>query len=295
MTIIIVLQTMKRSLDFFAKDGYVLSGLLFEPDKHPQGAILLCPGLGIPKEFYAKYGAYLADEGYLTLLFDYRGIGEQVSQESDERVNLQNWGLEDIPGALTYLNENYPKLKITMIGHSVGGQVAGLIINHHLVDRFIFIATTGGYWPIFDFRMKLLSWFMFNVHIPITTRIFGYLPPSLTYRGVRIAKGVALEWAYWSRQKKYISALFGKEIKHNYYKEIKHRIDWIWSLDDEISVPAAVQSMMDYYTNATIINHPIDPSSLGIAKIGHAGFFTSSCKEKLWRFPLDLIEQGELN
>lgn len=285
---------MKRHLIIKATDNHSLSAILCEPKSTAKGSILLCTGLGIPKEFYEKYLVFLGEQGYTALLFDYRGINpKDTSTSNDSSINLRNWGLKDMVGATYWLHEHYPKQKIYLFGHSIGGQVAGLMENHALIERFFFFCSTTGFPSIFHFPLNMFSWFMFYLHIPITARLFGYMPPSLTYRGVRIAKGVALEWADWSRQKKYIAAFFGKTISKNYYQDIQQSIDWIYFKDDPIASKKAIRSMMDYYKHAAIQSHLLAPNNLGLPRIGHSGFFTSKAK-KLWRFPLELIEEQKV-
>ena len=109
-------------------------------------------------------------------------------------MNLRNWGIQDMVGGLDWLKTTYPSQKIYFFGHSIGGQIAGLMKNHHLVERFIFFSSVTGHSSDFDFPLNLFTIFMYYIHLPITTRLFGYMPKILTYRGVSIAKGVALEW-----------------------------------------------------------------------------------------------------
>ena len=272
-------------------DGLFLSASLFEPSESAKGIILVCPGLGIPKSFYEKYCQFTASKGYITLIFDYRGIEETFLHSKDPRINLRNWGIHDIPSVLDWLHQRYPNQKIYYFGHSIGGQVAGLIPNHHLIERFFFVSSTTGHPTIFDFPLNIFSWFMYYIHIPITTKLFGYLPKSLTYRGVAIAKGVACEWSTWSKKRDYIQAFLGDEIPNHFYHEITQRIDWIYFADDQIATERAVQSMMDYYTNATIHSHFFEPSKMGLPRIGHAGFFHPKAGKTLWEFPLRLIEE----
>lgn len=279
---------MKEFLTIPALDGYPLKLCTFFPRREVKGAILLCPGLGIPKEYYNDYCSFLAEERYAVVVFDYRGIGKEEEQ-SEYEINLRNWAILDIPGVLNWVDGQFPDKKIYLFGHSIAGQMAGLIPNHKLVERFVFISSTGGYWTQFDFPLNLLTLFMFWFHVPLTARLFGYMPPSLTYRGVGIAKGVALEWAAISRKKDYLSAFFGKTINEEFYKNIGQKIDWISFEDDAIATARAIQSMMDYYPNAKITHHRIDPMKLNIGRVGHAGFFRRKARE-LWGMPLDLIE-----
>lgn len=273
-----------------ATDGVQLEGILFKPSGIPEGAILIAPGLGIPKEFYCDYCAFLADFGYASFVFDYRGIGKSdINKVNSEKINLRNWGLIDMPCALDFLKKTFPQQKLYLIGHSIGGQLAGLMPNHHLLERIIMISTTGGYWRLFDFPLNLFSVFMWSLHIPITTRIVGYLPKSLTYRGVRIAKGVAQEWAAWSLKKAYIAHYFGRTIPSHCYADINIPIDNIYFADDEIATPRAIRSMMEYYTNVRVKEHLINPKLDGQSRVGHSGFFSLDKGEYYWQMPLQII------
>lgn len=285
---------MQKRITITTSDQVELSAYLYQPNKSPKGAILLNTGLGIPKEFYQKYAAYLAENGYLTLVYDYRGIGPSGARAKNKnRINLRNWGIVDMVTMLDYLHQNYPQQKIYFIGHSIGGQVAGLVKNYHFVERFIFIATTHGYWRLFNFPLNLFSAFMWYLHIPITANLFGYMPQSLTYRGVKIAKGVALEWAAWSRKKNYIAHYFGKNIPENYYEKITQPIDVIRFEDDEIAIPKTVHAIMNYYKNASLKIHTIDPKKLGLKRVGHSGFFSEKLGKTWWDLPLRIMEKNQ--
>ncbi len=281
----------KDQLIIKANDQYPLATLLFTPINESKGVILICPGLGIPKEVYEKYGQFLSEQDYTALVFDYRGINNSLPKDFPKSaINLRNWGLKDIPSILDWINVNYPNQQCYLFGHSIGGQIAGLVKNHHLVDRFVFFCSTAGHWRLFDFPLNIFTWFMWYLHIPITSTLFGHMPRSLTYRGVSMAKGVALEWAAWSRRKKYIAYFFGKTIPQQFYEAIDQKIDLISFTDDPIATDRAVQSMMQFYKNAPITYHKIDPKKRGLPRIGHSGFFSTKAGEELWRLPLDLIE-----
>jgi len=281
---------MKSQLTIPSTDNYPLSALLFKPTTTSKGSILICTGLGIPKEFYERYAAFLAEQGYIALVFDYRGIGKLPQDFSADTINLRNWGIKDMVATTDWLKTNYPTQKIYLFGHSIGGQIAGLMHNYDLIERYFFFCSTAGYWRLFAFPMNFFSLFMWYVHIPVTTNLLGYMPKSLTYRGVSMAKGVALEWAAWSRKKKYISAFFNNTIDQEYYNDITQKIAIISFTDDPIATDRAMKSILSYYKNAPIEKHRINPSDFGLGRIGHSGFFTRKANKKLWRLPLDLIE-----
>jgi len=60
---------MPKRITITTSDKVDLDTFLFEPQSTTKGAILLNPGLGIPKEFYRKYAAYVAEKGYICLVY----------------------------------------------------------------------------------------------------------------------------------------------------------------------------------------------------------------------------------
>lgn len=282
---------MRQSIEIPTADNLSLPALFFEPQSPPKSTIVLSPGTGIPKEFYEGYGNFLASEGHIVLVFDYRGVGKYLEDKQlySAKVNLQNWGSKDMVAAVNWMKRKYPNQKLYFFGHSIGGQLAGLMENHHLIDRYIFFSSTTGHWSVFGFPFSMMVIFMFYLQIPIASRLFGYLPKNLTYRGVAIAKGVALEWAKWSRNKGYIAAFLGKTIPQNYYQEITQKIDVIWFKDDPIATNKAIFSMLDYYFNANITHHPMTPEKLELPRMGHSGFFKKGGK-KIWGYPLEILK-----
>ena len=160
---------MKQALEISATDGFPLPAILVEPSTSSKGIILLCPGLGIPKEFYERYVDFLGQQGYTTLVFDYRGINlEDKELANKDSVNLRNWGIKDMVGATNWLHQQYPQQKLYLFGHSIAGQVAGLMENHVLINRYFFFCSTTGHHSVFDASMSAFSWFMFHVPVSYT-------------------------------------------------------------------------------------------------------------------------------
>ena len=60
--------------------------------------------------------------------------------------------------------------------------------------------------------------------------------------------------------------------------------------DDPIATDRAIETMMQFYKNAPIEYHKINPKQRGLSRIGHSGFFSTKAGEELWRLPLNIIE-----
>jgi len=57
--------------------GVVLQGLLLIPD-HPKAVVQFNGGTATKKEFYLPFLKYLAAQGFICCLWDYRGSGESA-------------------------------------------------------------------------------------------------------------------------------------------------------------------------------------------------------------------------
>ena len=158
---------MHELVNILTKDGISLEAFLFNPLSDRKGVILICPGLGIPKEFYNSYCEYMQQKGYSVLIFDYRGLGDAHLKDRTGKVKLSAWAEHDIPSCIDWLKERYPNEKLYFFGHSVGGQIAGLVPNFHLIHKAVFFCSTGGYFTLFDFPVNVFSFIMFYIQIPL--------------------------------------------------------------------------------------------------------------------------------
>ncbi|MFN9105650.1 MAG: serine aminopeptidase domain-containing protein, partial [Betaproteobacteria bacterium] len=56
-------------------DGFELHATTFGDAHRCRAAVLIAPGMGIEQHFYAAFAQWLAEQGFLVVTFDYRGIG----------------------------------------------------------------------------------------------------------------------------------------------------------------------------------------------------------------------------
>lgn len=67
----------QQELTISAKDGFQLSAVLREPEVPLKCVIQIHSGTGILQSLYSNFAIYLTQNGYVTLTFDYRGIGKK--------------------------------------------------------------------------------------------------------------------------------------------------------------------------------------------------------------------------
>ena len=275
---------MEKEIGIKTSDGYVLSATLRKPTQKPLGFVQINSGTGIPQQFYRHFAKYLTQQGYITVTFDYRGIGKSKPGrlKGFKATNLQ-WGELDMTAVLNWGVNNYPALEKILIGHSMGGQLIGTMKNADKVDRTFLIASGTGFWKDMPKgKLKYLMPFLWYVYIPFTTFICGYGAAKKIKQGENLPKGVALQWRNWCVNKNYWASGSNYGINTNSFEKLKGKLKSISFSDDKIISEKANKELLKYYKNVKVENMQISPLDLGLRKIGHFGFF-SPTSEKLWK------------
>lgn len=92
-----------------------------------RGVIQFVHGMCEMKERYNHVIKYFTDRGYICVISDLRGHGENVLFEKDfgyfgdDGANLL---VEDVHAVTIFIKNNYPDLPITLMGHSMGSLIA---------------------------------------------------------------------------------------------------------------------------------------------------------------------------
>lgn len=191
---------MPSDLTIEAKDGYPLTATVFEgtTDRY----VVIGSASAVPRRFYRHIAQYLQEWGATVVTFDYRGIGDSRPKSlRGFKALFSEWGLLDIAGVLEWVRGNNPE-KLYLLGHSAGGQVAALAGKQ--VDGMVTISAQSGYWGLQGGWQKLWVCLHMYTTFPILTNLFGYLPWSMFGNSEDLPKGVALEWARWCRDPKYL-------------------------------------------------------------------------------------------
>ena len=296
-----------EAVSFTAFDGTSLAGMLFRPDGGPHTALLINSGTGIPQRFYARFARHAAARGFVVLTFDYRGIGGSAPESlRGYEARYRDWGQRDVPGAIRWLDEHYPTLPLTVVGHSTGGQQLGLAQNVERVRAAVFIAVSTGYWRGMPARQKWLTLGLWKVYLPFVSRLYGYAPVRKLRLGENLPTGVAREWGAWCLEPDYFAAYFddngryesfdGRPFGPIYFKEATFPIWAYYFTDDPIATQANVPPLLTLYERAEVQTHWVSPEALGVQGIGHLGFFHSGIGAGLWDDVLSwLQEQGAAN
>ncbi len=127
---------MKKEIYFYS-EGFKIAGDLYIPDNYSEGdklpAIILCHGFaGIKELLLPAYAESFAKNGFIAIVFDYRGFGDS---EGERGRLVPQEQVVDIRNAITYL-ETVPEIdseKIGLWGTSFGG--ANAIVTAAMDNR----------------------------------------------------------------------------------------------------------------------------------------------------------------
>jgi predicted alpha/beta hydrolase len=276
-------------------DGFKLAAHRFAPAGEPKAVIVLPTAMGVKQDFYFPFARFLAQQGFAVQTFDYRGAGASVPERFRRslrgfRANLFDWAERDYNAAVRAAKDWHKRLPLLVIGHSLGGQLPGLLPDHHLIDGIITVACGSGYWRDNAPPTKRIVWFMWYFAVPLYTRLFGYFPGKKVKKVGDLPKGVIFQWSQWCRSPHYVVDRAGRPIRDGYHG-IRVPILSLSFTDDEMMSRRSIDSLHDFYANAPVERRYIAPQDVQAKRIGHFGFFRPEFQTSLWQQALEWLEQ----
>jgi predicted alpha/beta hydrolase len=283
-----------ETIQLTASDGVQLTATRFAPRQAAKAAIVLPAAMGVRQDFYAPFAEFLAEQGFAVLTFDYRGMGQSVPPQFRNslrgfKADLFDWAERDYNAALHAAKAWQPEAPLLVIGHSLGGQLPGLLPDNHMIDAMLTVAVGTGYWHHNAPPTRRMVWFMWYFAVPIYTRLFGYFPGKKVKKVGNLPKGVIFQWAQWCRSPHYVVDARGEPIRAGYEKMRIPLLSMSFT-DDEMMSRRGTDNMHDFYRNAAQERRYIKPQDVGVKRIGHFGFFRPQFKATLWRQALDWLD-----
>jgi predicted alpha/beta hydrolase len=269
----------ERSIPISARDGFVLAATVFEPDGAASGiAVSIHAATAVPRDFYAPFARFLATRGYKVVTYDYRGIGGSRPRTlRGFPASARDWALLDMAGVVDWIAAELGPRALAHVGHSFGGQTAGLLPNADRIDAMVTFSSQSGYWGLQGGRQRLPVAFHMYVTFPVLTTLVGYLPWSRFAAAEDLPKGVALEWARWCRDPRYL--LGDDTLPLERFARFRAPVLAYSFEDDDWGTARSVDAMMRAYPNLERRHRA--PADVGLERIGHFGFFRSRSR-KLW-------------
>ncbi|MEO1450652.1 MAG: alpha/beta fold hydrolase, partial [Bacteroidota bacterium] len=201
-------------------DGVVLQGKLLIPDQ-PRAVVQFNAGTAAKKEFYQSFLTYLAENGFLCCLWDYRGSGETGPQQLKGcDYTFRDYGTKDMPAVKAFLRKRFPDLPLLLVGHSAGGQQAGMMPDMEGIRGMIGIAVSTGYAPGMPFGYRLQALFFFHLFSPVSIALADYVAAKRFGIMEDLPRNVVREWRDWCSKPDYLfdPAFYGKTVPKGHYE-----------------------------------------------------------------------------
>lgn len=274
---------MGERLEIITADGARLAGTVYRPAETPLAGVLVAGAMATPQSHYAAFADWLAQQGLLVLTFDYRGThasgGERVAAIP---ASFDIWGQQDVSAAARCLHAQAgARLPLLYLGHSLGGQLFASCTEQALFRRALVVATGSGYWP--RLRRPVQRWGLFlvsQVWGPLLTPLFGYFPGRRLGKVGDIPAGVLRQWTHWCRHPDYLARDADQRER---FARVTTPITYLNASDDEVFSDWSAQRFLDLFPAGTVTRRLVlQPHALGVARIGHFGYFRDKLRATLW-------------
>jgi predicted alpha/beta hydrolase len=262
-----------------AADGTALAAEVIAPDA-PRRVALIAPALGVRRGFYRPLAEFFAEGGVASLILDYRGVGgSRPASLRGYRATLRDWADQDLTRAVAELGVRWPGVPRVWVGHSIGGQLFGLIRDPP-VTRALLIAAQHGHWRNWPgwrrFAMAALWWGA----IPAVARAAGRLPLEALRQGEDVPAGVAREWARWGRDREYVVGV-ARRRGDSGFDRFGGPLRSYALADDTYAPPSTVRPLAEAFRAAQLEYREVSPSEIGATRLGHFGAFRAGARP-LW-------------
>ena len=249
-----------------ADDGRELSIDVFEPADPPTGVAVIVPAMATPASYYHGFAEWLSQRAFRAVTFDYRDTDSPQAMKASS-VDIDRWAA-DVTAVVAHASAD--GLPVTWIGHSLGGQILALA-DHAKLDRVVTVASGNGYWR---YNAGLVRWatpLMWAVVAPVTIRLFGYYAGSKIRVVGDVPAGAMRQWSRWCRHPNYLEA--DHPDRADRCAALTAPVLALSFTDDELLAKESVDSLHRWFTGTVVERRHLSPAELGVARMGHHGFF----------------------
>ncbi len=274
-------------------DGVEIAAVWHQGSGAARAVVVVAAAMGVRQDFYAAFARWLAARGVAVLTFDYRGIGDSAPRRMrGYRADLFDWARRDAAAALASAAERQPGVPVHWFGHSLGGQIFGLIPGHEQVASMITVGTGSGYWRWHPPRLRIPALLLWYLLAPVAIALAGYFPGQRFGVIGNIPAGAMWGWRRWCLHPLYLGGE-GEPLRAE-LAAVTQPVAALLFRDDEMMTEESLHRLFALYSSARVSFRVLAPSSFELATVGHFGFFRSRNGESLWPLVIDWIDRGEL-
>lgn len=278
-----------------AADGFQVAASEYVPNGPPRAVVVISAATGVRRRYYDRFAQYLASRGFAVVTYDYRGVGDSAPRSlRGFRASMRDWGELDQPAVVAHARAWQPQAPLMVVGHSVGGQIFGLLRDSPRVSRALLVAAQHNYYGLWRAQERYVLWGLWTLLMPAASRAFGYFPSMALGLGENLPRGVALEWARWCRSPGALVQAIGGDARERFTRYHGPLLALSFSDDNKFAPRDAVDGLLDFYVNARREHRHFSPADLGAREIGHFGFFRERTGGNGWQLAADWLGAGIL-
>ena len=167
-----------------------------------------------------------------------------------------------------WIDCNYTGLDKSILGHSMGGQIVGLMQSVNSFKKIITVASSYGNIQNFDqpirrIGMKIAARSLF----PLLNRLYGYFPANLLGMGMDWPYGVAEDWRLWNSKYLSLKEWMDLQQKIHYFEGLKVPMTSYLLADDMMATSNCIPHFLIDYPDTSI--NMIAPKDYGLKELGH--------------------------
>jgi predicted alpha/beta hydrolase len=247
--------------------------------------------MGVEQHYYAAFAGWLAERGLAVVTFDYRGIGQSRSGSLRAlRADVLTWAEQDAAAALAFLRERVEARPVLWVGHSLGGQILGLVPGHEHVRAMLTVAAGSGWWRDYAPGTRRVAPLLWYLIVPLALPLAGYFPGRLLRMIGDVPAGVMRQWRDWCLNPDYLFGVLPPDVRAR-YAALRLPILSLSFADDEFMSRTNTESLHAFYASAAREMQRIAPDDVGATAIGHFGFFRRRFEPTLWPRAGDWLER----
>ncbi len=202
---------------------------------------------------------------------------------------MADWGELDQPAVVDHALAWQPSIPLLIVGHSVGGQIFGLLRDPHRVRRVLMVAAQHNYFGYWNPPDRYALWFLWHVFMPGVSHTLGFFPSRAVGLGEDLPRGVALEWARWCRSPGALVGVIGGDAPDRFAQYRGPVLALSFDDDHLFAPPRAVDALLAFYRNAATEHRHLTASALGLRSVRHFGFFRESARAGGWSHALEWL------
>jgi len=270
-----------QKIPLTTNNGRLLSARVFSATE-PRSVVVVAGAMGVPQSCYEKFARFLCEQGHSVITFDYFGMGESLQTPLRHcQTNISDWGEEDCTAIIRFARDYFPGLKLQWIGHSVGGQLLGMIPAVNQIDQAITVASGSGYWRENSPPTKRVAWLLWYFIAPLSVPLAGYFPGARLNMVGDLPANVMRQWRRWCLNREYAVGAEGEAMRVR-FASVTVPITSVAFSDDEMMSRRNIESLHSFYQNSPRTMIRLKPADIGEKKIGHLGWFRERYRDSVW-------------